>query len=557
MDQSTDNDDILASLHALEARIAAIEAHLGVTPEEIALETPADKAASSPQDEEAIEMQIGENWFAKMGILVLVLGMVFLLTFPYRGLPPALPSLAGYLIAGGIIWLAARWRQSHAYISGYLVGGGIALLFFATLRLSFFAEVPALTDGVFLTVLLTCAVAVGFLLATRAGSPTLIVLSLLLGCLACMISDSAPLLFSGLTVLSVLSVVYSIRYRWHWLLALAAGVVLLTHVLWFLNNPVLGHRLDLATSPYYNIFFVLAYVGVFAAGSLWQNRDPEEAVSALITAIVSGGGGYALFLLLTVTKFQDDRVAAHLLASALLLGIAITFWVRYRSVYSTFVYAMLGYAALSVAIVDQFSSPEYFIGLALESLLVLSTAVWFRSRLIVVGNFVIFLLLFLAFLIVAQHISLISICFGIVALLSARILNWQRDRLTLKTEHMRNAYLGTAFFMIPYALYHTVPAGFVSISWLVVALFYYLMSRTLNSRKYRWMGLLTLAITIPYAFLVDMTRLDPTFRIISFIILGTVLLAVSISYSKRRADAARRPGAAQDADGPRETAVGR
>jgi uncharacterized membrane protein len=557
MDQSAEQGDVRASLRTLEARIAAIEAHLGVTPEEIALDAPADRAASSPQNEEAMELQIGENWFAKMGILVLALGMVFLLTFPYRNLPPALPSLAGYLIAGGIIWLAARWRQSHAYISGYLVGGGIALLFFATLRLSFFAEVPALTDRAFLTVLLACAVAVGFLLATRAGSPTLTVLSFLLGCLACMISDNPPVLFAGLTVLSLLGVLYALRYQWHWLLALAAGLVLLAHFLWFLNNPVLGNRLDLVTSPHYNIFFLLAYIGIFAAGSLWRARDGEEAVSALITAIVSAGGGYALFLLLTVTKFQDNLVVSHLIASAVLLGIAVTFWMRYRSVYSTFVYAMLGYAALSVAIVDQFSSPEYFIGLSLASLLVLSTAVWFRSRLIVAGNFVIFLCLFFAFLIVAQDISLISICFGIVALLSARILNWQRDRLTLKTEQMRNAYLGTAFFMIPYALFHAVPPGFVSISWLIVALFYYLMSRMLNSSKYRWMGLLTLAITIPYAFLVDMTRLDPTFRIVSFIVLGTVLLAVSISYSKRRAASARPPEAGGKAEGHTETPVGR
>jgi len=232
------------------------------------------------------------------------------------------------------------------------------------------------------------------------------------------------------------------------------------------------------------------------------------------------------------------------------------FWIRYRSVHATFVYAMLGYAAMSVAIVVQFSSQEYSIALALESILVLSTAVWFRSRLIVVGNFAIFLCLFFAFLLTAQQISLISICFGIVALLSARILNWQKDRLTLKTELMRNAYLGTAFFMIPYALYHTVPPGFVSISWLIVAFFYYLMSRILNSRKYRWMGLLTLAITIPYAFLVDMTRLDPALRIISFIVLGTVLLAVSISYSKKRAAGPRRPDEVQESAGRRDFPAG-
>jgi uncharacterized membrane protein len=70
------------------------------------------------------------------------------------------------------------------------------------------------------------------------------------------------------------------------------------------------------------------------------------------------------------------------------------------------------------------------------------------------------------------------------------------------------------------------------------------------------MGLLTLAITIPYAFLVDMTRLDPALRIISFIVLGTVLLAVSISYSKKRAAGPRRPDEVQESAGRRDFPAG-
>jgi uncharacterized membrane protein len=557
MDNAADLEALRVSLRTLEARIAAIEAHLGVTADEIALESASDKPVSSAPREDAIEMQIGENWFAKMGILALALGMVFLLTFPYRNLPPVAPSLAGLVFAGCIIWLGMRWRQSHAYISGYLVGGGVALLFFATLRLSFFAETPALGDRSALTALLFCAVAIGFYLSIRAGSHALIVLSLVLGCLACLISDNPPILFSGLTVLSAVGVVYSRRHQWHALQAMTAGLVLLTHFIWFLNNPILGNRLELVSSPQYNIYFVLVYIAIFAAGWLWRSRGEEESLPALAHAAVNGAGGYALFLLLTVTRFRDTLVVSHLAASAVLLGIAILMWARHRSVHTTFVYAMLGYAAMSVAIVARFGSQEYFIALALESILVLSTAVWFRSRLIVVGNFVIFLCLFFAFLLTAEQISLISICFGIVALLSARILNWQKDRLTLKTESMRNAYLGTAFFIIPYALHHTVPAGFVSLSWLIVALFYYVMSRILRSRKYRWMGLLTLVLTIPYAFLVDMTRLDPALRIFSFIVLGIVLLAVSISYSKRRAAGPREREEGQEAAGRQDAPAGR
>ncbi|MBP1653902.1 MAG: hypothetical protein H6Q28_458, partial [Bacteroidetes bacterium] len=82
MADSADLDVVLASLRNLEARVAAIEAHVGVTPEEIALEASSERTGASTPSEDAIEMQIGENWFAKLGILVLALGLVFLLTFP-------------------------------------------------------------------------------------------------------------------------------------------------------------------------------------------------------------------------------------------------------------------------------------------------------------------------------------------------------------------------------------------------------------------------------------------------------------------------------------------
>jgi hypothetical protein len=196
---------------------------------------------------------------------------------------------------------------------------------------------------------------------------------------------------------------------------------------------------------------------------------------------------------------------------------------------------MLGYAALSVAIVARFSSPDHFVWLCWQSIIVVSTAVWFRSRFIVVGNFAVFVLVFVAYLLTAGTIGAVSASFGVVALLSARLLNWQKDRLELKTEMMRNAYLLCALIIFPYTLYHTVPPGFVSLSWLCLAAGYYLVSRFLHLRKYRWMALLTTGLTILYVFLVDLVGLDPLFRIISFLVLGISLLAISMAYSRRKA----------------------
>jgi hypothetical protein len=227
----------------------------------------------------------------------------------------------------------------------------------------------------------------------------------------------------------------------------------------------------------------------------------------------------------------------HVSGSALFLGIAIVFWLKEQSRFSTFFYAMMGYMLMSVAMIAGFPRPDYFVWLAWQSLLVVSMAVWFRSRSIVIANFAIFLVLLIAYAVLAETVHVASISFGIVALASARILNWQKERLALTTEMMRNAYLACAFFIFPFALYHALPAGYVSISWVVVALFYYAMSVLLKSRKYRWMAFLTFLMTIGRVVFVDSVSLEPLYRVLSFLVLGTVLLWISFRYAKKKAGA--------------------
>jgi hypothetical protein len=163
----------------------------------------------------------------------------------------------------------------------------------------------------------------------------------------------------------------------------------------------------------------------------------------------------------------------------------------------------------------------------------------------VVANFVLYLLIVAAYVVVAREETGISLGFGLVALASAPILNWRQDRLELKTEIMRNAYLASAFVVFPYALYHFVPREFVSLAWVGIALFYYLMNLIIKAQKYRWMGHLTLLLTVMYVLVVGIVQLEPTYRIFSFLVLGTVLLVVSLVLTRLRM---RKRKDKQDAD---------
>jgi hypothetical protein len=233
-----------------------------------------------------------------------------------------------------------------------------------------------------------------------------------------------------------------------------------------------------------------------------------------------------------MTKHKDALAIFHLTSSFIFLIMATLYWIKSESKFSTFFYSIAGYTALSVAIVAQFPKPDFFVWLCWQSLLVVSTALWFRSKIIIVANFVMYLIIFISYLIVAGTIGTVSLSFGLVALITARILNWQKNRLDLKTEIMRLSYLSAAFFIFPYALYHIVPKDYVSLSWTIVAIIYYVLSVILKNKKYRWMALLTFALTVLYILFVGTSNLDPIYRIVSFIVLGLVLLAISIFYGR-------------------------
>jgi hypothetical protein len=280
---------------------------------------------------------------------------------------------------------------------------------------------------------------------------------------------------------------------------------------------------------------LLAYGVILALGTLLRPNREKEGIAQFIGSFLNGAGCYSLFLIHTLGAFPASVFQSHLIASICFLAVAVAFWIVEKSKYSTFAYAILGYMAMSVAIAKLFPVPGVFVWLSAQSIVVVATAIWFRSRFIVVANFFIFLSMVIGYLFVAEAETGISIVFGIVALASARILNWQQDRLELKTELMRNAYLASAFAVFPYALYHLVPHGYVSLAWVGIAMFYYLMNLIIKAQKYRWMGHLTLILTVMYVLIIGIFQLDPTYRIISFLILGTVLLVTSLVFTRLRA----------------------
>ncbi len=489
---------------------------------------------SSEEKEERLEFQIGQFWLAKLGILIFFIGVAFLMSFPFKHIPVIVDIIFGYAFFVVVYFISIHWRDIYSHLSDYLLGGGLFLFYFTTLRMHFFGNGILISETPVEVILLSVTVAIILFISIKRKSNYLILLSLILGYVTALVSNNPYSVFGFLTLLSLLTVYFKLKYNWHTFIFAGIFLTYISHFLWFMNNPVLGNTLQPVQGPSINLMFLLIYAVIFASGERLRKSPFPENATVVFSSILNAGGCYFLFFLITFVNKDASASLYHLIASIIFITIAIQFWLKEKSKSSTFIYAMLGYFALTVAIIYEFKSPGFFILLCWQSIIVLSTAVWFRSKYIVLANFVIYILIFVTYLILEGKLSTTSLSFGIVALLSARILNWKKDRLELTTEQMRNAYLLTALVIIPYALFHAMPEGWASVSWIVVAIIYYALSVILKSKKYRWMALATLGLTVGYVFIIGITNEDFTYKIISFLALGLVMLVISVLYTKKK-----------------------
>ncbi len=545
------DSDLRIVVEQLAQRLERVESRLGMERQEepvapvVAEREQAEPVESGKGEGESLEFEVGQTWFALIGIVVLAIGMAFLLSLPFASLPAWAPSVGGYLVSAVILYLAKVSRRSFEVISKYLRGAGMLLLFFATLRLFYFGEVAAFSTGSLVgRGLLLATVAINLTLAWRRGSTFLFVLAVLTGCVAALAVGSAWFVVSTLTALVALSAYGQVAREWRNMAPVVFPACVLTYGLWAIGNPVFGHPVGVVGADYPVVYGIPIWMAIFSYAVMRRPDREAEDTPVQVAGVLMCGMGFSVFFLHHLLGFETRMMGSQLVMAVLLLGISLAYWIRERSKFSTFIYAMTGYMALSVALISAFDSPEVFVALSLQSLVVIATAIYFCSPFIIVANSLIFIGIILGYMVVSEVEQGMSIGFGIVALVSARILNWQKKRLTLQTELMRNTYLVIAFMVFPYALYYMVPEMFVVVAWTGLALFYYGLFLFFGNRKYRWMGHWMLLLTALFAIIIGTSRLESHYRIITFLVLGSIMVIVSLVFSiirsKRRKTRGRR-----------------
>ncbi|HEX8702132.1 MAG TPA: DUF2339 domain-containing protein, partial [Myxococcaceae bacterium] len=79
-----------------------------------------------------------------------------------------------------------------------------------------------------------------------------------------------------------------------------------------------------------------------------------------------------------------------------------------------------------------------------------------------------------------------------------------------------------------------MPAGFATLGWVVAAFGLFAVGFALRERNYRLAGLVGLALALGRLLIVDLARLPINQRVITFILIGVILLVISYTYTRLR-----------------------
>ena len=537
------NNQTIERLEYLERRIGQLETLLGVrkiSQEEFkAHETDIvdekfTNTISNEESEEAMESKFGEVGLGWLGSIVLLFGIAFISQFIHNSGQPLFAAIFGYVAAAIVFSISYYIRKTITGLSAVFNVISYILLFYVTLRLHFFTGNPLVSEPFIPLILLIIISAVQFFKADRKNSEFLAIISFILLIVTANISNTTHFMLSLVTAGVLLSVYLLHKNSWWRFVIIAQILSYLSFIVWYIINVRTDNMVQKVLTDHNSIAYLFICVSAFSMITLFKKRDsiPEAFIFSTIT--LNGLFFTALLTMYMISFYMANYVGifTSIFVICILFSVLLKNYSEWK--YTPAFYSLYGFVSLSTAIFGIFGLPLTYLLLTIQSLLVLSMAIWFRSKIIVFMNFFLYVLLVIAYFSSSEPVHTINFTFAVVAIISARVINLQRHRLDVKTDLLRNSYLIFGFFIMLYALYKVVPLQYVTLSWTIAAVAYFILSMLIRNIKYRWMAIFSMVAAAIYLFIVDLASVGIIYRIVAFMFLALISIGLSVYYTKNK-----------------------
>ncbi|MBN1278869.1 MAG: DUF2339 domain-containing protein [Chlorobium sp.] len=515
----------------------------------------------------ALEKVIGTQWLGRIGVVAVIIGVAFFLKYSFDN---NLIGQAGRVMLGivsGAAFLAlgeVLHRKPHLARYGELLGGGglavLYLSFYAAYVLFHLIPLPLVATGI------VAVTTTGMLLSLRYSAYSLSAIALLGGILTPFMLSTGknnPVELFGYILLLDAATLLLLRYR-HWpsLAGLSLLGTALVYAFWHYSfytpeQQPLAFGAAAALYCCYNLYIVAFRLPL----------KPEEESKADVLVVF---GSAALFFLAFFAQQQFAFTWPLKFFTLTLAGIETGFALFVRRVSKEIRLTAVSYAAVSVAMTVLATFIAFEQRWALPALAVEMALLgwsWFRLDLPVFRWWVyllgfILLLRFPGDLMLSpepferfmpifnfRFLSCSVVVAGFYALLQAGA---QYRKLLSANER----YVFLIIFLITQALsllliavemhdfFYLLPQESVASDYayqVSLSVFFALYASILTGagifrriRKARITGIALLGATVLKVFFLDLSFLQPVYRIVSFIVLGLLLLIVSYGYNRFR-----------------------
>jgi len=479
------------------------------------------------------ESNLGEYGLAWLGNIVLFFAIAFLWQFFNDAGKPLVSLIVGVISVAGVFVMSHYLRKSFSYLSFIFNLFGFIILFYIVLRLHYYTGNPLVANDVFVSVLLLMFIGIQLYYAIKRQSELFAGVAFMLALFTGFVSDHTFLFFVISTVTIGLAMYSFWEYNWWKPLVFIMIIGFLINMFWLLSNPVSLVKTPADLTYHYAFIYFSILTGIY---SLAAFRKPDEAypVNLVLTILLLAGISYsALLLALVFIHFPTTYVPFFTAISIYCIAYSVILKLYSPWKYSPALYALFGFVAISVSVFGIYHFPDSFLMLICQSFLVLALALWYRSYIITLMNTFLLVTLVLVYYNLLGTIQAVNFSIPLVAFLSARIISWQKERLNIKTDFIRNIYLFTLFFSMLYATYNGLPGQYITVSWLCIAGIYFGLSIVVKSIKYRWMAMGNLLVTAFYLFIVDLAKIDLIYRILIFLAFAITTIVISTYYVKK------------------------
>ncbi len=366
-----------------------------ITPTTLDLQAqpPGPVAAPVPaRTRQSLELRLGTYWAPRVGIVVLLTGLVFIGNLAYQKLGALGKVLLLYAASGLLLGAGSWWqRNGKEALRNYaqvLFAGGLAALYFTTYAAHHLESLrviqSARLDGL---LLLGCA---GFMAwtADRWRSEILAIFGVGLAYYSCVMTRVGYFTLYSNLVLTVAAVLFLVRNRW---VALSFGSLVATYAayaFWRFFNGTQWHWASPSEGLWSGTYFLFSYWAVFTAGVFLSREEKFKGENRATFLTLNNGALFALFILtmLQVSTGGFWKFCLAYGAVLLVLAEAASRFLTDEPLAKNF-YLTQGLLLVTIGLISKFAGLQLALILAAESVVVLLLAYERKNLVLHVGAF--------------------------------------------------------------------------------------------------------------------------------------------------------------------------